>query len=64
MLTVTDISLTCLLIHLQSRSELHHVSRFYYTLVIDLSHVDSEDDYRTGCRNVSHCQKQLIVDKR
>ena len=19
---------------------------------------DSEDDYRTGCRNVSHCQQQ------
>ena len=22
------------------------------------THVDSEDDYRRGCRNVSHCQQQ------
>ena len=25
----------------------------------DTTHFDSEDDYRTGCRNVSHCQQQL-----
>ena len=24
----------------------------------DTAHFDSEDDYRTGCRNVSHCQQQ------
>ena len=24
----------------------------------DTTHFDSEDDYRTGCRNVSHCQRQ------
>ena len=24
----------------------------------DTTHFDSEDDYRTGCRNVSHCQQQ------
>ena len=24
----------------------------------DATHFDSEDDYRTGCRNVSHCQQQ------
>ena len=23
----------------------------------DTTHFDSEDDYRTGCRNVSHCQQ-------
>ena len=22
------------------------------------SHFESKDDYRTGCRNVSHCQQQ------
>ena len=38
--------------HLQSQSELYHVSWWYYT------HFDSEDDYRTGRRNVSHCQRQ------
>ena len=27
------------------------------TDVIQLT-FDSEDDYRTGCRNVSHCQQQ------
>ena len=25
----------------------------------DTTYFDSEDDYRTGCRNVSHCQQQL-----
>ena len=84
--------------HLQSQSELYHVSWWYYTLVIDLTgqlrrdvigrlsvkpwcywlwrlvisnwcvsirllsrdttHFDSENDYRTGCRNVIHCQQQ------
>ena len=57
--------------HLQSQSELYHVSWWYYTLVIDLigqlrrnvnwrdtTHFDPEDDHRTGCRNVSHCQQQ------
>ena len=24
----------------------------------DTTHFDSEDDYRRGCRNVSHCQQQ------
>ena len=24
----------------------------------DTAHFDSEDDYRTGCRNVTHCQQQ------
>ena len=24
----------------------------------DTTHFDSEDDYRTGCQNVSHCQQQ------
>ena len=24
----------------------------------DTTHFDSEDDYRTGCRNVSHCKQQ------
>ena len=24
----------------------------------DTTHFDSEGDYRTGCRNVSHCQQQ------
>ena len=24
----------------------------------DMTHFDSEDDYCTGCRNVSHCQQQ------
>ena len=24
----------------------------------DTTHIDSEDDYCTGCRNVSHCQQQ------
>ena len=24
----------------------------------DTTHFDSEDDYRTGCRNISHCQQQ------
>ena len=24
----------------------------------DTTHFDAEDDYRTGCRNVSHCQQQ------
>ena len=24
----------------------------------DTTHFDSKDDYRTGCRNVSHCQQQ------
>ena len=24
----------------------------------DTNHFDSEDDYHTGCRNVSHCQQQ------
>ena len=24
----------------------------------DTTHLDSEDGYRTGCRNVSHCQQQ------
>ena len=76
--------------HLQSQSELYHVSWWYYTLVIDLigqlrhdaigrlsvepwcywlwrlvisnwrdtTHFDSEDDYHTGCRSISHCQQQ------
>ena len=52
--------------HLQSQSVLYHVSWWYYTLVIDLNtikwrdtnHLDSEDDYRSGCRNVSHYQQQ------
>ena len=26
----------------------------------DTTHFDSEDDYRTGCRNVSHCQQQQL----
>ena len=25
----------------------------------DTTHFDSEDDYRTGCRNVCHCQQQV-----
>ena len=24
----------------------------------DTTHLDSEDNYQTGCRNVSHCQQQ------
>ena len=24
----------------------------------ETTHFDSEDDYQTGCRNVSHCQQQ------
>ena len=24
----------------------------------DTTHFESEDDYRTGCRNISHCQQQ------
>ena len=33
---------------------------FFRTLpsILYFSHFDSEDDYRTGCRNVSHCQQQ------
>ena len=32
---------------------------WYYQLTsCDTTHFDSEDDYRTGCRNVSHCQQQ------
>ena len=30
-------------------------STLYYMV---LTHFDSKDDYRTGCRNVSHCQQQ------
>ena len=26
--------------------------------MIDTTHLDSEDDYRTGCGSVSHCQQQ------
>lgn len=36
---VTDVSTTCLVIYLQSQSELYHVICWYYTLVIDLSHL-------------------------
>ena len=28
------------------------------TVLANNSHFDSEDDYHTGCRNVSHCQQQ------
>ena len=28
------------------------------TKLRDTTHFDSEDDYRRGCRNVSHCQQQ------
>ena len=53
--------------HLQSQGELYHVSWWYYTLVIntvnwrDTTHFDSEDDYRTGCENVSHCEQQRPI---
>ena len=33
------------------------------TDVIDTTHFDSEDDYCTGCRNVSHCQQQQSYSK-
>ena len=29
-----------------------------YVMLCDTTHFDFEDDYRTGCRNVSHCQQQ------
>ena len=32
----------------------------YHQLTIHNSH-DSEDDFRSGCRNVSQCQQQLTV---
>ena len=47
--------------HLQSQSELYHVSWYNGRDTInwrDTTHLDYEDDYRTGCRNVSHCQQQ------
>ena len=25
------------------------------------THIDSEDDYCIGCRNVSHCQQQQLL---
>ena len=31
---------------------------FYSSWVFQPSQDDPEDDYRTGCRNVSHCQQQ------
>ena len=35
------------------------ITRVYNTINWrDTTHFDSEDDYRTGCRNVSHCQQQ------
>ena len=43
LLTVTDVSTTCHDLcgsHLQSQSELYHVSWWYYTLVIDLLYED------------------------
>ena len=30
----------------------------YFVYYMVLTHFDSKDDYRTGCRNVSHCQQQ------
>ena len=35
--------------------DLESPAKFSETILI---HLDSEDDYRTGCRNVSHCQQQ------
>ena len=32
------------------------VSKLFHTCMAMLPTFDSEDDYRTGCRNVSHCQ--------
>ena len=42
------------------QSELYHVSWWYQQSINwrDTTNFDSEDDYRTGCRNVSHCQQQ------
>ena len=46
--------------HLQSQSELYHVSWWYLTLVIDLIGQLSCDviGHHTGCRNISHCQQR------
>ena len=48
--------------HLQSQSEFYHVISWNYTHNTinwrDTTHFDCEDDYRTGCRIVSHCQQQ------
>ena len=32
--------------------------------MIDTTHLDSEDDYRTGCGSVSHCQQQSYSELR
>ena len=34
----------------------------YHQLTIHNSH-DSEDDFRSGCRNVSHCQQQQFFSE-
>ena len=37
---------------------------FYSSWVFQPSQDDPEDDYRTGCRNVSHCQQQSYLGLR
>ena len=34
----------------------------YHQLTIHNSH-DSEDEFRSGCRNVSHCQQQQFFSE-
>ena len=36
----------------------------YFVYYMVLTHFDSKDDYRTGCRNVSHCQQQFYSELR
>ena len=36
----------------------------YFVYYMVLTHFDSKDDYRTGCRNVSHCQQKFYSEIR
>ena len=53
---MTDVSTTCAVVIFRVKvSCITSVNTINWR---DTTHFDSEDDYRTGCRNVSHCQQQ------
>ena len=42
-------------------SQVNHQRHKYYSLMIQY-HFDSEDGYRSSCRNVSHCHQQFFSE--
>ena len=69
LLTLTDVSATCVVV--KFRVQVSCVTSVDGTFIKlpssdtcdtinwrDATHFYSEDDYRTGCRNISHCQQQ------